>query len=104
MAYGPGILDLEPHRVRGEVDAEQHAVILVELAVIDAVGDELADQQLCVVEDSWRNQPAEAVRGDHPRGAGSAGAGRKRDLGEPAELAVGRVAAAAARRPRCCKK
>ena len=50
-ADGARILDLEPQRVRGEVDADEHGVLGAELTVHDAVGDQLADQQLGVVED-----------------------------------------------------
>src|SRR3954451_3657945 len=50
-AGGAPIHDLEPHAVGREVDADEHGVAVSEFAVPQAVGHDLADEQLRVEED-----------------------------------------------------
>lgn len=56
-AGGARIFDLESQRVRGEVDADEHPVAVAQLTVVEAVGDQLADQQLDVVAEALGGHP-----------------------------------------------
>src|SRR5215211_3019510 len=74
-AGGTRICDLEAHAVCRQVDADEHAVAIAELAVPQAVRDDLADEQLRVEEDLLRHESGQAVGDHHPGGAGCGGAG-----------------------------